>query len=64
MTPKKTTPVPKNKPYNKKATPKAMTTTLVEWGELPSGGDPMMGESVAEMIKATGRYVKRKARKN
>ena len=63
VTPKKKTPVPKKKAKKKKATPKTMTP-LVEWGELPFGGDPMLGESVAEMMEGTARSAKRKARKN
>ena len=63
VTPKKTTPVPKKKAKKKKATPKTMTP-LVEWGELPFGGDPMLGETVAEMMEGTARSAKRKARKN
>ena len=39
-------------------------TPLVDWGELPFGGDPMLGESVAEMMEGTARSAKRKARKN
>ena len=63
VTPKKTTPLPKKKAKKKKATPKTMTP-LVDWGELPFGGDPMMDESVAEMMEGTARFAKRKARKN
>ena len=39
-------------------------TPLVNWGELHFGGDPRMGESVAEMMEGTARSAKRKARKN
>ena len=63
VTPTKTTPVPKKKAKKKKATPKTMTP-LVEWGELPFGGDPMLGKSVAEMMEGTARSAKRKARTN
>ena len=63
VTLKKKTPVPKKKAKKKKATPKTMTP-LVDWGELPFGGDPMLGESVAEMMEGTARSAKRKARKN
>ena len=64
VTPKKTTPVPKKKAKKKKkATPKTISP-LVEWGELPFGGDPMLGDSVAEMMEGTARSAKRKARKN
>ena len=64
VTPKKLTLVPKKKAKKKKATPKTRTTLLDEWGELPFDGDPMMGESVAEMMEGTARSAKRKARKN